>query len=175
MQRILLEIWLPWSKMRVVSVLFTSQHWIHCRLGGQEFCPCGKVPPECNHDKLLWDEIAAFVSGIPADGLYPHVVRKGESRLTGLLWRCGEVVHLHTPRDFSQDNHAGLTRLGETFSVLAGAPDSVVCTSPDGAILAANAAWLRMYGFEPNDVSGRNPRIINARQQSPEFYVDFWK
>lgn len=53
--------------------------------------------------------------------------------------------------------------------------NAVVFTDRRGTILWVNAAWQKMTGYSPDEVLGRNPRILKSGHQSKEFYADLWR
>jgi PAS domain S-box-containing protein len=52
--------------------------------------------------------------------------------------------------------------------------DAVFMTNINGEILYANPAFETVYGFKPEEVIGRNPRIIKSGLVPPEQYAQFW-
>jgi diguanylate cyclase (GGDEF)-like protein/PAS domain S-box-containing protein len=47
-------------------------------------------------------------------------------------------------------------------------------TDSTATITEVNDAFSYITGYSPNDVLGKNPRIIQSGRQSPEFYVEMW-
>lgn len=52
--------------------------------------------------------------------------------------------------------------------------DAVFITSTDGTILYANPAFEKVYGYNPEEVIGKNPRIIKPGLVPQEQYKYFW-
>ncbi len=53
-------------------------------------------------------------------------------------------------------------------------PAMVVITDTDGAIEYANPRFYEVTGYRPEDVVGRNPRILKSGQMPAETYADLW-
>ncbi len=49
---------------------------------------------------------------------------------------------------------------------------SIVITNLEGEVEFVNPAFTRTVGYEPEEVIGQNPRILQSGQHSPEFYQD---
>ena len=54
-------------------------------------------------------------------------------------------------------------------------PVSVVITDRKGTIEYVNPKFTEATGYTVEDVMGKNPRMLNARKQPPEFYRNLWK
>jgi len=59
-------------------------------------------------------------------------------------------------------------------SALEAAANGVLITNRAGTILWVNPAFSRLTGYRPQEVIGRNPRILKSGQHSPEFYKSLW-
>lgn len=59
-------------------------------------------------------------------------------------------------------------------SVFQHSGEAIVITDHNNCILAVNAAFSRSTGYSPEDVRGRNPRILSAGQTSIETYHEMW-
>ncbi|MBZ5688601.1 MAG: PAS domain S-box protein [Acidobacteriia bacterium] len=53
-------------------------------------------------------------------------------------------------------------------------PTSVVITDPQGNISYVNRKFTECTGYSPQEVLGRNPRVLNARQCPTELYRNLW-
>jgi len=53
--------------------------------------------------------------------------------------------------------------------------DGVMITDSHGHIERVNPAFTRVTGYTPQEVLGRNPRLLSSGRQSPEFYRVFWR
>jgi diguanylate cyclase (GGDEF)-like protein/PAS domain S-box-containing protein len=52
--------------------------------------------------------------------------------------------------------------------------EAIMVTSADNLIVAVNGAFCRLSGYTPDELIGRNPRILAAGRASPEFYSAMW-
>ena len=55
------------------------------------------------------------------------------------------------------------------------AGESVIITSRQGIIEYVNAAFTTITGYLPEDVLGKNPRVLKSGNQSEEFYERLWR
>ncbi len=66
----------------------------------------------------------------------------------------------------------------ERLRLLAGgiesAGESILMTNTEGAIHFVNPAFTNLTGYTASEVIGKNPRILNSGQQSPQFYTQMW-
>ncbi len=59
--------------------------------------------------------------------------------------------------------------------VFANSSEAIVITDNDNSIVAVNAAFQQLTGFAEADVLGRNPRLLSAGRETPEFYAEMWR
>lgn len=59
-------------------------------------------------------------------------------------------------------------------SVFKSSAEAIIITDHDRNIVAVNAAFLRRTGYQPEDVLGKNPRVLSSRREKPEFYSAMW-
>lgn len=52
--------------------------------------------------------------------------------------------------------------------------DAVCVTDRSGRIMDVNQAFLKLYGYEKDDVLGKNPRIIKSEHTTKEQYESMW-
>jgi len=52
--------------------------------------------------------------------------------------------------------------------------EGIVVTTPDGSIVYVNDAYLRIHGYEREDMLGQNPRILQSGRHDAAFYRDLW-
>ena len=53
--------------------------------------------------------------------------------------------------------------------------EAVVITDPENRIVAVNAAFTRLTGYEASEALGQNPRILSAGRAEPELYQAMWQ
>jgi PAS domain S-box-containing protein/diguanylate cyclase (GGDEF)-like protein len=53
--------------------------------------------------------------------------------------------------------------------------DGVVVTDRDGTILSVNRAFSDISGYAPEEVIGKNPRILQSGRHDAGFYEDLWR
>lgn len=52
--------------------------------------------------------------------------------------------------------------------------EAVLVTDANNQIVAVNPAFTAITGYSPEDVIGRNPRILSSGKHSSEFYKELW-
>ncbi|GAX90652.1 putative bifunctional diguanylate cyclase/phosphodiesterase [Effusibacillus lacus] len=52
--------------------------------------------------------------------------------------------------------------------------EGVMVTDAKGTILLVNPAFSMVTGYSPEEVIGKNPRILNSGKHDAEFYVNMW-
>jgi diguanylate cyclase (GGDEF)-like protein/PAS domain S-box-containing protein len=66
-------------------------------------------------------------------------------------------------------------RLQIAASVFQSAREALFITDPAGDILAANASFSHLTGYQEEEVLGRNPRLLMSGRHSDGFFRDFWE
>jgi diguanylate cyclase (GGDEF)-like protein/PAS domain S-box-containing protein len=60
-------------------------------------------------------------------------------------------------------------------SVFENSPEGIVITDADGRILRVNRAFAEITGYSPEEIVGRNPRLLGSGRHGPEFYAAMWR
>ena len=55
------------------------------------------------------------------------------------------------------------------------AVESILITDAEGTIQYANSAFYELTGYAPDEVVGRNPRILKSGEHDQRFYAELWK
>ncbi len=58
--------------------------------------------------------------------------------------------------------------------ILQVARGGVAVTDREGTILSVNPAFTAITGYAPEEVLGKNPRILKSQHHPPEFYEEMW-
>ncbi len=53
--------------------------------------------------------------------------------------------------------------------------EGITITDKDGNIIFVNPAFTRITGYRPDEVLGKNPRILKSDRHGPEFYKKMWQ
>lgn len=91
------------------------------------------------------------------------------SRLTSAIETCSDYVLLK--RKLKQQE----SRIQMLSQAIEQAPAPVVITSPSGSIEYVNAMFTRLSGYTPEEVLGRNPRILKSGLNKAELYDELWQ
>ncbi len=68
-----------------------------------------------------------------------------------------------------------LEQLATFYRYFLTTPVAICMTDPDGLILEVNPSFLRLYGYELEDVIGGNPRILKSGRHFPQLYQEMWQ
>lgn len=103
------------------------------------------------------------------DGTWAHVEAWAKNLLfDGLV--NGVVV---CTRDMSE-RYTLLDQIRLQAQALQAAGNGIVITDPDGNIQWVNKAFCQTTGYTPEEVRGKNPRILKSGEQPPMVYRDLW-
>lgn len=136
----------------------------------------GIVVPE-HHERFLDIARRAFAEG-SASGDFEIVGLKGTRR-----WMETHAVPLQTPagpvllavtRDVSE-RRAAEAALRKAWTAVEQSPVVIVITDRDGRIEYVNPAFSAASGYLPEEVLGRNPRLVKSGQHPPAFYQELWE
>lgn len=64
--------------------------------------------------------------------------------------------------------------LRQSAAVFENTRDGVTITDADANIIAVNRAFTAITGYEPDDVVGKNPKILQSGKHEPAFYAAMW-
>jgi len=73
------------------------------------------------------------------------------------------------------ENHAVAEKLRKISQAVEQAGESIIITDKSGVIEYTNPAFTKITGFEPEEVLGKNPRILKSGNQTAEYYERLWK
>lgn len=91
------------------------------------------------------------------------------SQLTQSISLCSDHVQLKKRLKRQDDQIYLLSQAMEQ------APAPVVITALDGTIEYVNAMFVRVTGYEAQEVIGQNPRVLKSDINPPEVYQDLWQ
>jgi diguanylate cyclase (GGDEF)-like protein/PAS domain S-box-containing protein len=60
-------------------------------------------------------------------------------------------------------------------SVFENSPEAIMITDADGRILRVNRAFASITGYSPEEIVGRNPRVLGSGRHGAEFYAAMWR
>jgi len=60
-------------------------------------------------------------------------------------------------------------------SVFENTLDGICITDTNNTIVRTNPSFYRITGYKPEEIIGKNPRILSSGKQSPEFYSRMWQ
>jgi len=94
------------------------------------------------------------------------------SLLQGSSGKQRQIVH--AARDMTQQKKAE-RELRLAVKVMNTVSNAIMVCDMVGNIQLINPAFSRITGYQPEEVLGKNPRILQSGRQSPEFYKQMWK
>ena len=83
----------------------------------------------------------------------------------------GVAVYIHRLNVKLQANEK---RLQLAASVFVHASEGILIAEPDGKIVDVNEAFVRITGYDRDDVLGHTPRLLKSGRHDAEFYVQLW-
>ncbi|QDQ25008.1 EAL domain-containing protein [Chitinimonas arctica] len=89
--------------------------------------------------------------------------------LVELLERLADVV------SFGQGHLRRLKRLRLMDRLIERANDGVIVTDREGVILAVNARFCQVSGYESHELLGQTTRLLHSARQGPNFFRDMWQ
>ena len=113
--------------------------------------------------KLVFDSIHVGKNGC----LVPVEVSSKEIVL------AGELLVFSTARDITERNQFQ-KKLLKLSKAVENSPVTVIITDHLGLIEYVNPKFTEISGYAPEEVIGRNPRILNAGVQPKELYRELW-
>lgn len=69
----------------------------------------------------------------------------------------------------------GQDKLRLSAQVFVNSAEAIVITDKDNNIIQVNKAFTDITGYSPDDVIGKNPRIMKSGQMGEDFYREMWK
>ena len=115
-----------------------------------------------HHDETDRQELA-LRNGTILD-LYSAPVRGGNGEYYGRLWTFHDIT----------ERKQREARLRQLSAAVEQSPVSVVITDREGRITYVNRKFVECTGYAPEEVLGRNPRVLNSGYSPPEMYRELW-
>ena len=84
------------------------------------------------------------------------------------------VAAIETLYDIT-DHMAALDQLQLAATIYANSHEAIVITDADNFIVTVNRAFTDITGYGPEEVIGRNPRILSSGRHDKKFYQDMWQ
>jgi len=123
--------------------------------------------------------LARLSSGQPARGMDIRIrTRSGAIREVLASFepmRIGDEDFLLAVAQDVSERKMAEAEMRKLSGALEQAADTVMITTPDGLIEYVNPAFEKTTGYGRAEVLGRNPRLLNAGLQGPEFYQALWE
>ncbi|MEI7635977.1 MAG: PAS domain S-box protein [Syntrophus sp. (in: bacteria)] len=117
------------------------------------------------------------VSGVVDEGTAVECMRSGardyvmKSNLSRLTAAVARELEDRKAREKSKQTEESLRQLSQAMEQ---SPATVVVTDIRGNIEYVNPQFTRSTGYTPEEVMGKNPRILKSGMQPPEYYKELW-
>ena len=92
---------------------------------------------------------------------------------TSLVTVKGRRLLIHIVRDVTERRQVDL-KLRLAANVFENATEGIVVTDVDGTIQSVNPAYTAFTQYRPEELIGKNPRILQSGKQDREFYERLW-
>ena len=104
-------------------------------------------------------------------GRKPKFVKTRKNRFTdskGNYFLVG-VIHDITESKLIEE------KLKRSASVFSHAHEGILITDASATITEVNDAFVRITGYQPEEVLGENAKILRSQRHPPEFYTEMWQ
>lgn len=143
------------------------------RLGAEAFIPKPKEPEE------FWGEMAGILDRLATGTKTPAPSEPVAGEREYLREYCGVVTakleqkvrELEESLAWHEEAEQELLKLS---SAIEQSPVSIVITDSKGDIEFVNPKFCKLTGYLPEEVLGKNPRIIKSGESPPEEYRKLW-
>lgn len=98
-----------------------------------------------------------------------HLENLVEERTAALRESNQQLLSVIAQRTKMQKRQARLVTAIES------AVESIIITSPTGRIIYTNPAFTTLTGYSPQELIGRNPRLLKSGYQDDRFHHDLWQ
>jgi len=85
-----------------------------------------------------------------------------------------EGIHRAVDEQTKQERLHSAEKIRLQTSALEAAANGILISDRSGRILWVNPAFTTLTGYSAEDVTGKYPRILKSKHQSPKFYEDLW-
>ncbi|MEW6313352.1 MAG: EAL domain-containing protein [Pseudomonadota bacterium] len=124
----------------------------------------------------MWETIA---SGKNWQGEFQNKRKNGSlywdyATISPILDDSGNITHyVSIQQDITQRKHAEeQLRLGA--SVFENSGEAIMITDANNNIVSVNQAFTEITGYLPDEVIGRNPRLLRSSHMNRDFYREMW-
>jgi two-component system, NtrC family, sensor kinase len=95
---------------------------------------------------------------------YSSPVKGRDGTCYGRIWAFRDITEPRRRED----------RLRYLSAAVEQSPASIVITDVDGNITYSNRKFTELTGYTPDEVRGKNPRVLNSGYSPPEMYRTLW-
>lgn len=153
----------------VLAALWTAEpRFVHDRMPDWALLDPALIPAGCNLFVALPVYVNDTVFGVLA--LYGHM--DDEAGFLALFENVSTIIS-HASLAFEAAYDQSQLRLYE--QVLASTGTSVFITNPDGYITWVNEAFVRVTGYDRQEIVGCLPSVFNSGQHDREFFRQMWE
>jgi diguanylate cyclase (GGDEF)-like protein/PAS domain S-box-containing protein len=121
-----------------------------------------------------------FLAGHNIDDMEMEFVRKDGTvfpvllSASAILDEHGQFIASRTTLFNMTERAEAEKRLRLAATVFEHTNDAIIVTDAEGTIVAVNTAFTRITGYTPDEVIGKNPRLLHSGLQQPSFYQHLW-
>jgi diguanylate cyclase (GGDEF)-like protein/PAS domain S-box-containing protein len=118
--------------------------------------------------KVFFISVTAMTAYETLEELFFFNISRWQSHvITIMVFSCGVMLVSY----FFHKKAKPLWLASTVFDTL---DDAVMITDQDNRIIAFNPAFTKITGDSPNEVLGKNPKILSGSKHKPEFYKELW-
>jgi len=131
-------------------------------------------------DRNLVTELAPLVRSAEQVRTLEGNLRRKDGSTIPAEFRC-QYVATHKPPAFAviatdiTDRQQAERERQLAVTVFRNSAEAMMVTNADNLIVAVNPAFTKLTGYDAEDVSGRNPRMLASGRHDKEYYRKMWK
>lgn len=127
--------------------------------------------------KDLWDTITA---GQEWRGVFHNKRKDGSiyweaASISGLRGDHGDITHYIAVKEDITARKRAEDQLRMNATVFETASEGILVTDANNRVMTVNPAFTRITGYQPEEIVGKDPKILSSGRHDPEFYHSMWE
>jgi diguanylate cyclase (GGDEF)-like protein/PAS domain S-box-containing protein len=127
--------------------------------------------------KELWDTIT---SGQEWRGVFHNKRKDGSiyweaASISGLRGGNGDITHFIAVKEDITARKRAEDQLRMNATVFETASEGILVTDANNRVMTVNPAFSRITGYQPEEIIGKDPKILSSGRHGPEFYSSIWQ
>lgn len=106
------------------------------------------------------------------DGSWRWILTRGTVARRNRAGRASRMVGTHVDTTERREREEALRLAATVFEI---SDEGVIVTNANNEIISVNSAFSTITGYTPQEVIGRNPKLLSAKTQPKAFYQSMWQ